>query len=279
MKHNKLTIITTIHNGEAYIEQCVKSILNQTLQDFEYLIINDGSTDDTKTILDNLNNPKIRIIHTQRIGRAKALNLALSEVKTEFVANQDIDDISYSDRLETQFKFLQNHQNVVWCGSYYLHKNSIRNEEYVVATPQSHTKIINAMSHSIPWAHTLIMFKKSAILKVGGYSDFQSMLDFRLALKLAQEGYKLANVNKVLGIHHAYQNSYWFKNHNYYKRMTILSMLQKEAISSLNLPKWKYIYVLGRMIYAFLPTSIKKIVRVKIIGRNESINHKIDEFS
>ncbi len=115
----KFTVAMPAYNDAAYINEAINSILNQTVSDFELLIIDDGSTDDTPNIIESYNDKRLRIIHLeQNKGRPFVRNLALDEAQGEYLVWMDADDISLPHRLEKQAIFLDTHKDVALCGGY-----------------------------------------------------------------------------------------------------------------------------------------------------------------
>ena len=92
----------TTYNCAPYINQAIKSILNQSYEDFEFLIIDDGSTDDTEKIINQFKDPRIRFIKREHFGRSAALNYGLKNASFDIIALMDADDISHPKRLEIQ---------------------------------------------------------------------------------------------------------------------------------------------------------------------------------
>ena len=101
----------SVYNGDKFLSSSIESILNQTYSDFELLILDDGSTDNTSKILNNYqNHQKIRLFkNNQNIGLTKSLNLLINKSKGSYIARQDCDDLSDSKRLENQLSFLLKH--------------------------------------------------------------------------------------------------------------------------------------------------------------------------
>ena len=92
----------SVHNSEIYISSAIKSILNQTYKEFEFIIVNDGSTDRTLDIIKSFKDSRIKIINKKHSGLTKSLNLAIAQSKYNLLARQDADDFSYKRRLELQ---------------------------------------------------------------------------------------------------------------------------------------------------------------------------------
>ena len=94
-----VSVITTTYNGLPFLPEAVRSVLEQTLTDFEYVIVDDGSTDETADVVGSIADERIRYVGCQRIGRASALNVALKESRGRYVANLDSDDWMLPERL------------------------------------------------------------------------------------------------------------------------------------------------------------------------------------
>ena len=113
----RVSVVTSVYNGEAYVEECIDSILNQTFQDFEYIILNNGSTDRTLEILNRHTDPRLHIIHQDNLGISRSLNKGISLSKSELIVRLDADDYSLPNRLEKQVTFMEQHPEISFCGS------------------------------------------------------------------------------------------------------------------------------------------------------------------
>lgn len=113
-----ITVAMAVKNGATTIEQAVRSIQGQTYPNWELLVVNDGSTDDSIALIEGLGDSRIRIIRNlQCEGLAASLNRAIDEAKGQWFARLDVDDIAYPDRFERQLAFLRNEPNVDLVGS------------------------------------------------------------------------------------------------------------------------------------------------------------------
>ena len=106
-----------VYNGEKYLKESVESVLSQTFSDFEFIIINDGSTDGSTEMLQSYSDSRIRLYHQENRGLTASLNRAISLAKGKYIARQDADDISMEMRFEEQFRFLERNPDVVIVGS------------------------------------------------------------------------------------------------------------------------------------------------------------------
>src|SRR3989344_1456117 len=115
----KISVIMSVYNGMPYLEQAAESVLNQTYKNFEFIIVDDASTDDTLKYLKLLKDRRIKLIRNKKnLGLAASLNIALRQAKGDYIARMDADDISYPERLDIQLKFLTKNKSIDLCGSW-----------------------------------------------------------------------------------------------------------------------------------------------------------------
>ena len=191
-----ISVIMSVYNDSDNLESSISSVLNQDFQDFEFLIMNDGSTDDTQNILNKFSKDKrIKIFKNKKnLGLTKSLNLLLAESKGSYVARQDSDDLSISERFTKQLNYIQNN-NLDLCGSRAIIKGSTRitpNRSYYLPLNIS-LKIKN------PFIHGSLIFKKSVIEKVNNYDErFKYSQDYKLIKDVFLEGYSLGIIKEPL---------------------------------------------------------------------------------
>ena len=113
----RLTVALPVYNGMPYLVPAVESILSQTLQDFRFLIIDDGSIDGSADYLDSLDDPRVTVIHQENRGLGATLNRAIELCDTEYLARMDADDVSHPDRLERQLLHMESHPDIGLLGS------------------------------------------------------------------------------------------------------------------------------------------------------------------
>ncbi len=117
--NSKVTILMPVYNGEKYLKEALESILNQTFTNFEFLIINDASTDNSKNIINSFNDHRIKLIENkENLGLTKSLNKGISISQSEYIARMDADDISLPKRLGIQVKFMDKHPEIGAVGTW-----------------------------------------------------------------------------------------------------------------------------------------------------------------
>jgi len=194
-----VSVILAAYNAEGYLREAVASILTQTFTDFEFIIIDDGSTDRTKSIIESFNDPRIKLISRPNKGLTPSLNEALHLAAGEFIARMDADDLSTPERLAAQVEYLNHHPDVVLLGGAYDLIDAAGRYLTTITPPDDDATLQeHALSGRTPICHPLAMMRRDAVLKVGGYDEtFKVAQDLDLWLKLGEVG-KLAAVKDVL---------------------------------------------------------------------------------
>lgn len=186
-----VSIILPAYNAEKYLKYAVDSMLDQTYDDFELIIINDGSSDSTKQLIDQYAKQDERIIpiHQKNIGLVATLNKAAGITRGKYIARMDADDISLPRRLETQVKLLDETPDAVLCASCFDVINE-HNEFVRLSVAPAHSDDLKRSMHLYnPIAHGSVMYKKDAFLQAGGYSNSVGPTeDYDLWIRLARLG-------------------------------------------------------------------------------------------
>jgi glycosyltransferase involved in cell wall biosynthesis len=192
----------SVYNGEKFLMQAVESILNQTYRNFEFIIIDDGSTDNSKKILEEhaAKDLRIRLISHENRGVPKSLNQGLAQARGEFIALMDGDDIAYPLRFEKQVEFLQRNQEVVALGSLARYINSSGMPLFVRKLPLNHEVI--EQCHCADWGafmvNSTVMVRRRAVKAVGNFDEAcLCAQDYDLWFRLGVIG-KLSNLPEVL---------------------------------------------------------------------------------
>jgi len=156
----KISVLLSVYNSEAYIRATVESILNQTFQDFEFLIINDASTDQSLNIIKSYGDERIRLINReQNIGLQKNLFDGMLLAHGEYIARMDSDDIALPDRFSEQVRFMDDHPKIGVCGSWY---KTFGAGKSVIAKPPTNPDDLRAnMLFHASLAHPTVMMRKS----------------------------------------------------------------------------------------------------------------------
>jgi glycosyltransferase involved in cell wall biosynthesis len=270
----KVSVLTSVYNGENHIEDCIDSVLNQTFTDFEYVILNDGSTDQTRRILEKYTDPRLRIIHQENLGIPKSLNKGVSLCRSDLIAHLDADDYAQSHWLEKQLEFMEQNEDVAFCGS--RAKELFNGRLYPTSYPftEKDHKIRKNLCwlNSVP--HSFVIFRKSLFLKAGGYDpDLAIAHDYDLWIRLLGEG-KGHNLNENLGVFRIHRTSISTKKERTMIRETFT--VQWRAYQKLGGSFWKMARSLcGRAAAWFLPAEMRFYRRA--IVRNKKLQKAIEK--
>lgn len=199
LKIPKVSVVLAVYNGATFISEAVESILNQTFSDFELIVINDGSSDDSEKILNFFNDPRIiRIKNERNLGLILSLNAGIKIARGEYIARMDADDISVPNRLEKQVEFLENNKNIGVLGTavYRIDKKGSVISELI--QPLSHEAIVWKMCFECALIHPTVMMRKNILPEEGPYSlEFKHIEDTELWMRLI-ERVRFANLPDLL---------------------------------------------------------------------------------
>lgn len=185
----KISIITAAYNGEKYLEEFINSILSQTYKDFEFIIVDDGSTDNTLSHLQKITDPRVRIIQQSNKGQTAALITGIEQAQGQLIARLDQDDYSHPTRLERQTEFMESNPEVVLCGSRFQELYGSKLVPQRIPFAQTDADIKKVISRYNPFAHSAIMFRRDAYFKVGGFDkSFVIAMDYDLFTRLMEIG-------------------------------------------------------------------------------------------
>lgn len=173
-----ISVILPVYNAEKYLKESMDSILSQTISDFEFIIINDGSKDKSADIIKSYSDARIVYIEQQNMGLANTLNKALGIAKGKYIARQDNDDVSHKDRFKKQIEFLEKNPTIALVGTWARIIDEQGND-----TGRSHKHVCNSdylkleLVFDNPFVHSSIMAKKDCLLKVGGYNPSNEIFE------------------------------------------------------------------------------------------------------
>tara|TARA_B000000609_G_C24123840_1_gene321182 strand:- start:340 stop:1005 length:666 start_codon:yes stop_codon:yes gene_type:complete len=216
----KISIIMSVFNNSKTLKRSIESILNQDYKNFEFLIMNDSSTDSTKEILKNYKNTDARIKiyeNNKNLGLTKSLNILINNAKGELIARQDADDYSVNDRFSTQIEFLKNY-NLDGCTS----RSKVISTGKVRPGLSYFLPIKLAVKYKNPFIHGTLLIKKKVLQDVGNYDEnFYYAQDYKLFKDLIDKGYKIKSINKFLYYLNTENNisSNMKKEQNYYAKL------------------------------------------------------------
>lgn len=233
MNQNPLvSVVMAVHNGSDWIVKSVESILEQTYDNLELIIVNDSSTDNSATLINAINDSRIRLFENEnQSGLVQSLNYGISQARGKYIARMDADDISLPERISSQVEVLKNDASIVAVGAWITlvdeNDKTIEQWEY----PESTKMIMWNQFFNSGFAHPSTLFLVSAFKKAGGYlSDHKYAEDFDLWSRLGEVG-NLYNIQKPLLLYRMHSSSI---SHSFDDKQT----LARHKISTLHIKNY-----------------------------------------
>lgn len=159
-----VSVLMSVYNAMPYLPQAIESILGQTVSQFEFIIVNDASTDESRDVILSYNDPRIRLLdNSENLGLTRSLNRGFQLVQGEFIARQDADDVSLPQRLEKQIGFLRENTDVALLGTSYQVINETGQILFTSHPPASDTEIRWTSLFHNAFCHTSVVFRKYVI--------------------------------------------------------------------------------------------------------------------
>ena len=194
----KISVLMPVYNGDQFLDKSIKSVLNQTFDNFEYIIINDGSTDDSLKIIKSYEDSRIKIINfSKNMGIAAALNDGLNAAKGYYIARQDQDDISHPERFMLQIEYLEtNDVDLVDTNFIFIDEN----DKYLQDYEKRYFNPDETLSHLFFYemVHASIMCKRLLFTKDNVQYRKRPTEDYDLFIRLAKAGMRAGRLDQKL---------------------------------------------------------------------------------
>lgn len=227
-----ITVLMPMYNAGRFLAPAIESILQQTFQEFELLIVNDASTDGSKEIARSFGDKRIRIVDNEKnLGLARTLNRGLELATGEFIARHDADDLSHHERLEKQVAFLRAHPAVALVGTQAIIIDEWgKYKRILLDQPHEHVAIKWDLLFDNSFVHTSVMFRRAIVVeKFGGYdASYVACEDYELWSRLA-ESCQVANLRCHLVFHRLHVRSKRQGTEECIKIRDVARVIQKNA--------------------------------------------------
>jgi glycosyltransferase involved in cell wall biosynthesis len=187
----KVSVLMSVYNAGEYLDQAIQSILNQTFSDFEFIIINDVSTDKSANYLEQLSDPRVKLIHNEKnMGLTCSLNIGLKHVTSEYVARMDADDVASPERLERQVDFLDRHLDYVLIGSSYRLINAQSQVVQTFVKPIDHVELMWLFHTRTALEHGSVTFRYNtqSVPSIYYNENYRTAQDYDFWLQLLKIG-------------------------------------------------------------------------------------------
>jgi len=191
-----ISVVIPVYNGERFLDESIQSILNQTFKDFEFIIINDASTDNSLEIIKKYKDKRIRLINNKKNqGVSDSTNLGLIAAKGKYIANLGADDISHPERLEKQFNYLEKNPHIFLVGSSATYIDEEGKEIRKFRKYDDYEMLAWRLPKSCSIIYPTTMFKNEGFL-FNKY--FKSAMDYNFYFDLLTHGKNLTNLPEFL---------------------------------------------------------------------------------
>lgn len=184
-----VTVLLPVFNGAAHLRQSIDSVLNQTFGDLELLVVDDGSEDETPSIVAGYGDPRLRSLRNDRNrGLTWTLNRGIREARGFYIARQDADDVSHPGRLSAQVRYLDAHPETVVLGCSYRRIDESGAPQGLRPAPTDPTSIRWRLLFLSAFAHSSVLIRREILTQTGGYDEaFRYAQDYELWSRIARD--------------------------------------------------------------------------------------------
>lgn len=196
----RLSVVMPVYNCERYLGQAIRSILDQTYSDFEFVIINDGSTDGSRGIIETYmrHDPRIRLIHQENLGLIAALNNGIRAAQAAYIARMDGDDIAHPGRFARQMDYLSAHPEIALLGTGFdiIDENGVAFSSILM--DETDAKLKQSIKVSNCFHHPTVIYKRQVAMDLGLYrEEFRYCEDYDLYARFCKN-HIVANLPEIL---------------------------------------------------------------------------------
>ena len=256
-----VSVICIVRNGERFIRETVESIQKQTFSNWEMILVDVGSDDNTVSILQALGEQdgRLHLIETKGVGRGRALNIATEHAKGSYIAHIDADAPAHPERLARQYELLEKRKDIACLVSQVM---IMQEDEEVEWPSEMGTEELTPITAKMlfkrnPINHSSLFIRKSTLQKIGGYDEARELLfDYELWLRLVTRGHLIYESSEKLT-----KRLYDGQSYKKRKRLRYLMATRKLKRSFIQqiTPKYKYsILANASVLYGLLPQMLKK---------------------
>jgi glycosyltransferase involved in cell wall biosynthesis len=238
MKCSVISVVLPVYNGEKYLTEAISSILSQSFKDFELIIIDDGSTDKSISIIEKFQDDRIKFLkNEENKGLVFSLNRGIKESSGKYIARMDCDDIALPHRLKIQYEFMENNPEIGLCGTFVKRFGSILRRG-LLKVPVSNDEIKANSLFFCSFVHPAVMLRKEVLIKNNlKYSeDFKGAEDYNLWIDMMGCGIKVANIPVPLLKYRvsklSVSGNIFFNKEKFAERLKLISIIQEKAFKS-----------------------------------------------
>jgi glycosyltransferase involved in cell wall biosynthesis len=182
-----VSVIMSVYNAGSYLSQAIDSILSQTYKNFEFIIVDDGSTDDSYATINKYSDKRLKVFHNKNQGLQKSLNFGISKATGKYVARMDQDDVSAPQRIEKQVRLLEKNSQIAILGTSFSlidERGKLINHSYHLDRPEDLKLEFFTRN---PFGHGTVMLRKSILEDVGAYDEKEQVEDYELWYRILKK--------------------------------------------------------------------------------------------
>jgi glycosyltransferase involved in cell wall biosynthesis len=234
-----ISVVLPVYNAATFLAMAIESILQQTFQEFELIIVDDGSTDNTLEVIHPyLVNPKVKVIQGEHKGLSSALNLGIAEAQYEWIARMDADDIALPERFARQVESIRSHSEVVAWGTYAFYISAQGKKLGLAASGPTSIQDFEHRrdeGHLVQLIHPTVVLKKEVLMAIGGYrTEFEPVEDLDLFNRMTAYGPVLAIPEPLL--HYRIHNQSVSMQRFFFQRVLMRYIITSHRRSLAKLP-------------------------------------------
>ena len=254
-----VSVLMPAHNGAPWVRDAVESILTQTLEDLELIVIDDGSTDATPEILGRVRDSRLRVERRERAGLTRALNVALGLARAPLLARLDADDLALPERLERQRAFLAANAAVGVLGTGAREVDEAGRTAREIRPPADDRAIRRALIRRNPFVHSSVMMRRSVLERAGGYDEALPVAqDYDLWMRMGRLT-RLANLPEPLVVRRLLPGRVSAVRDD--ERLCTEARVRWRAVRSGAYPPWCAVFAARPLLALALPGAWRRALR------------------
>lgn len=273
-----ITVFMAAYNAANYIKESIQSILDQTYEDFELVIVNDGSTDDTVAVVNSFKDPRIRLLHNpENKGLTYTRNVILTAARGEYVAILDSDDIASPNRLKLQYDFFRSHPEVLLCGGHgaIINQKGEHVDSDNLHVPTGIDRVKATLLFKNPFVNSTVMYKTDVFKSLNGYQDYAPAEDYELFTRIADQ-HAVGNIDEVLVRYRIHENNTSILNAEV--AMEKVKQIKRNQLKKLGLPTDQHRVEVLYSIQIWDHRRFKISDYLQIFKELKAANRKLDKY-
>jgi glycosyltransferase involved in cell wall biosynthesis len=259
VKAPAVSVLMAVFNGAPWVEDAIGSVLEQTLEDLELIVIDDGSTDATPEILGRVRDPRLRVERRPPGGLTRSLNVALGFARSALIARLDADDLALPERLERQRAFLAANAEVGLLGTGAREVDEAGRTAREIRPPADDRAIRRALIRRNPFVHSSVMMRRSVLERVGGYDEALPVAqDYDLWMRMSRLT-RLANLPEPLVVRRLLPGRVSAVRDD--ERLCTEARVRWRAVRSGGYPLWCAVFAARPLLALALPAPLRRALR------------------